>query len=1168
MLELREIKKDYALKDQEPVHALKGISLTFRANEFVAILGPSGCGKTTLLNIVGGLDHYDSGDLIIKGRSTKEFKDNDWDTYRNHSIGFVFQSYNLIPHQTILKNVELALTISGIKKEERIQRSKEALDRVGLKGLYKKRPNQLSGGQMQRVAIARALVNNPEIVLADEPTGALDSETSVQIMDLLKEVSKNHLVIMVTHNPDLANEYATRIVKMKDGLITDDSNINYVDEPIEHNTSYYLLKEKVNDALVLKEVKRPFINYKDESITTPESRKKLRDYISRQKDIASRSQYRKTKGKKQSSMSFFTAGALSVSNLLSKFRRTLLVAIAGSIGIIGVSTILGVSCGVNDYIYYMQDDMLSSYPIQINEEAIDLTSLLSGLSNQEKATLANFDTSTQVGMDSMIEYLLTKYTDFTNVKTNEITETLVNYIKQMPTSYYSAINYEYGIDPTNNIFTSFRKKNDGDSEFISMNGLTQQYIKTLMTVKGFSNYAQFVDLFTSFMKQLPAESEYLLSQYDMLGDSKFPTQKDEFVLVVDKNQTMTDLTLAQMGYYPQDQFLNIAKKAVEGNKIEKEIADLKRQGQTEEVKAQIAAKEAELKALDDKYKYDSSFNIDDILNHEFYYLPHASLYEKDPTLVSHKQISVNLTGTKTGGGNYYLSLNMEPGSETMSGSAIEINGDEAVMHTVMASRMGDRNKDATKSEIEGSWFMVNTDEITKDDLEFISELRNKSILEILPLISEHQEFFQKIFIVNFVTSNPKPVLGKDRTVTYDATATVSKIKNGFPFITTYATLSKLAGVSQLDPETPDYYYDAVIDPTNPDYSDKIMKVKVVGILKPKETTNFGTLSRGVYFSKQFSELYRDDAKKSEINLAFENHIKNKRYTESTFNAYVQFYYDDYSKDDGSETFTPDNKYGYASALNGDQSSNITSIFASFLSSGTDNLKTDKLHLRSLSGLKVKDIVDPDDTSTITGHEIAPLPNKISIYPKNFQNKNSVTSYLDRWNSSETIIVNGVPISREMRSEITYTDTISMIVTVISTLVTTISIALIAFTSLSLVVSCFMIAVITYISVMERVKEIGVIRSLGGRKRDVSRLFIAENLITGLSSGVLGIAVTYLLQIIINAIVKPFGIARICALPWYYALMMIGISILLSVLSGLIPSFSASKQDPVIALRSE
>ena len=337
MLQIKNLVKDYVQKDIEPVHALRGVSIDFRKNEFVAILGPSGCGKTTFLNIIGGLDRYTSGDLLIKGKSTKEYKDKDWDTYRNHSIGFVFQSYNLIPHQTVLQNVELALTISGISKKERKERAEQALIKVGLEKMINKKPNQMSGGQMQRVAIARALVNNPEILLADEPTGALDSVTSVQVMDLLKEVAKDRLVIMVTHNPDLAEKYASRIINFFDGELKGDSN-PYTIKPGEYN-------EEIEQE----------------------------------------------KGKKYSQMKYKTAFGLSLSNLFSKIKRTSLVAVAGSIGIVGVSSVLAVSQGIKDYITSMQDDMLSSYPIGIAEESVDYSSLMSGLQADEVVKDVVFD---------------------------------------------------------------------------------------------------------------------------------------------------------------------------------------------------------------------------------------------------------------------------------------------------------------------------------------------------------------------------------------------------------------------------------------------------------------------------------------------------------------------------------------------------------------------------------------------------------------------------------------------------------------------------------------------------------------------------------------------------------------------------------------------------------
>ena len=1064
MLELRNIKKDYLLKDQEPVHALKGISLNFRANEFVAILGHSGCGKTTLLNITGGLDHYDDGDLIIKGISTKNFKDGDWDTYRNHSVGFVFQSYNLIPHQTIIKNVELALTISGVSKEERYQRAKEALDIVGLSGLYRKKPNQLSGGQMQRVAIARALVNSPEIVLADEPTGALDSETSVQIMDILKEISKNHLVIMVTHNPEIAEAYASRIVRMKDGLITSDSN--------------------------------PF-DGKEKAVEKKEEAKEV------------------NKGKKkQSSMSFFTATGLSVSNLISKLKRTLLVAIAGSIGIIGVSTILGVSCGVNNYIDDMQDDMLSSYPIGITEESMDMTSLLTGLSNQDKKELAEFDTTTHIGMDSMITFLMSKYTDFTHVKTNDINEELVNYINDMPEDYYSAITMDYGIDPTNNIYTRFKKEKKSDeTEVVSINGLTQSYIETLNTVDGFSSYASFVDLFKNFMRELPDEEEYIMSQYDMLGDGHFATGDDEIMLVVDEKTTLTDLILAQMGYYPQDEFLRIAEKAIKTQEIEKEYKEDGDKAKRDEALADLDDDEA--------YQYDSKFTYDYIYNHDFYYYPHNAIYKKDPTFVSHKQAVASFSGMTATGYRYILSLTYVAGSDAITGTYIVLDNTNSIIVNEYCAliRMGQRNP--SKSVFDGSWMGATTTSF-------------------------------RYITLNLNTDGNPDVEG--RVANYHVDSATSTIRDMSLF--QVANVESNAKITETEPETPDFYYNAFIN-DDPDLADKDIsevpgakKMKIAGILRKKSTTNFGTLNRGVYYTNAFANKYMADAAESEIVQEYQKHITDKKFLASSFNAYVYYKYDSY--DSGDE---PTQKYKYASALNGELTSSMASLFFSFLGQSSNSVDGEKEHLRCISGLKIIEIVD-EDTGKVIDYDTDLLPQAISIYPQNFEQKDKVTAYLDEWNKNED------------HTELTYSDTISMIVAVISTLVTTISIALIAFTSLSLVVSCFMIAVITYISVMERVKEIGVIRSLGGRKKDVSRLFIAENLITGLSSGIFGILITYLLQIIINLIVAPFGVSHIAALPWYYALLMIGIAVVLSVVSGLIPSMSASKQDPVIALRTE
>ena len=581
MLKLVNIKKDYVSKGIPTVHALKGLSINFRRNEFVAILGASGCGKTTLLNIVGGLDRYTSGDLVIEGKSTKDYNDRDWDTYRNHSIGFIFQTYNLIMHQTVLKNVELALTISGVKKDERRQRAFEALKIVGLEGMENKKPNQLSGGQMQRVAIARALINNPEILLADEPTGALDSETSLQIMDLLKEVAKDRLVIMVTHNPDLAYKYATRIVKMSDGLLTDDSD--------------------------------PYVG---------ETKEELRIATEKKQDIIA------SKGnKKQSSMSFLTATGLSFSNLISKLKRTILVSVAGSIGIIGVSSVLAVSFGVNNYIDGMQDDMLSQYPVSVSEQAVDYTSLMAGLSTWQKAGLAKYLGTDLVGVDSMIAYMMDKYNDLTSAikKTNDINEDFVGYVKNMPDEYYASINYNYGIDVTNNIYTTWNRGYEGDEghdKVISLNGLTQMYISELQTVPNFGEYAMYVNLFTNFVQQLPAKQDYILEQFDFIGEkSRFPQNKNEMVVVVDDDQTLTDILFAQLGYFTEREFLDLAKKTID-------LQNLKNQLNAEEITK--AEYETKVEEIENKYKdkIPEDFSINDILDKDFYYLPHEKMWQK------------------------------------------------------------------------------------------------------------------------------------------------------------------------------------------------------------------------------------------------------------------------------------------------------------------------------------------------------------------------------------------------------------------------------------------------------------------------------------------------------------------------------------------------------------
>ena len=892
MLRLNDIKKTYVTGDLK-VEALKGINLSFRSSEFVAILGPSGCGKTTLLNIIGGLDNYTSGDLLVGGKSTKEFKERDWDVYRNHRIGFVFQSYNLIPHQTILENVELALTIAGINKEERQKRAKEALDKVGLNGLYKKKPGQLSGGQCQRVAIARSLVNEPEILLADEPTGALDTETSIQIMDLMKEVAKDKLVIMVTHNPDLANKYATRIVRLLDGNVIEDTMPFSSEDEIKE-------VEKINADNV--EVK-----------------------------------------KEKAKMSWWTAFKLSSKNLLSKLKRTILTCIAGSIGIVGISAVLAVSSGVSDYIVSMQDDMLSGNPITIEETTLDLTSLMRNLSTGDKLDiLENY-----ANVDSLLEYVSKNLIgEDASVITNDINEEYINYLKAMPSEYYNAIDYNYGINVANNIYTDFQYDNEGqiESDTPSLTTILSMYKSLLETQPEYQQFSSLIMSLISSMSQVLPNEEYIMSQYD-LKYGKFPTQENELLLVLNKDQSIADLTLAQLGYYTQEEFLSLAMDNDPDD-------DLLR------------------------------FSYEELTNKKFYYYPNDSI------------------------------------------------------------------------------FIENT---------------NLGLLQPFDYVS-------------------------------------------------YAS----------------------------DTSQAPLTLNVVGIVMPKEDLSYGCLSSGFYYTEALTNRMINDAKNSKIVQYANKQMELTGSEDFYFGVTVQgtliykigfsyHYYD----------FDLTNRVDVTQEQGLPAGNMSTSIFSSFIG----NITTSGPSLRELGGYD--------------------LPNSIKIYPLSFEEKDLVTSYLDAWNRDGDLSYTNndgqlITLTKEERpNEITYSDPMELIITIINDMINIVTIALICFTALSLVVSCVMIAIITYVSVMERVKEIGVIRALGGRKKDVSNLFNAETIIIGATSGLFGIGVTYILSLIVNLVVDSlFNVFPIANLLWWQALIMLLVSILLTATSGFIPARSAAKKDPAVALRTE
>lgn len=915
MLALKNIVKDYYVAGN-PVHALKGISINFRQSEFVSILGPSGCGKTTLLNIVGGLDHYTSGDLIINGKSTKLYKDRDWDVYRNHRIGFIFQSYNLIPHQTVLGNVELALTISGVSKEERIKRAKQALDRVGLKDQYYKRPNQLSGGQCQRVAIARALVNDPEILLADEPTGALDTVTSVQIMDLIKEISAERLVIMVTHNPELAEKYSNRIVRLLDGEIIEDSNpLSDQDEILE------VAKISENARLIEeKEIK--------ENNLTEKQVKKLAK-----------------KKKEKAKMSIFTAFMLSARNLISKKGRTVMVGIAGSIGIIGIALVLAFSAGIKGYVASMQDDMLSGNPITITEQTYDIDALTGMMnSNQKKEVIKK---PNKVSVDSMIEYFIKmgKNVDELLIK-NDINENYVNYVKQMPSDYYSAMKLGYGIDIHNNVYTKVQESGKDEPTEISITALTTLYTEVLKK-SAFEDYAQYVGMFVPDMKQAPNNPEYISSQYKVYGE--IADEKHEVMLVINKDEQMSDLLLARLGYYTQDEFLNLVYRADESDKHNP--------------------------SLDKDY-----FDYSELIGKNFYWYPNDKVF----------------AGT----------------------------GNQMLPYTY-------------KNIAQQSW---------KDD-------------------------------------------------------------------------------------------------------ENALELKVVGILKPNESIMFGSLNSGIYYTEALTEhVLQTAANESEGIVNYYKNLDVSGYTNPQQIAGIGAitYTLSYNFDNDDDGVLDENTSMQYLSLGGNSS--LMAIIG-----GGQN---------TISAEDVKQSV----IRTLGGNSVA---NSISIYPNSFDSKDLVTEYLDKWNDDGDVIVGETTIAQGDRMDVKYTDTLSLVIDLINTMIDIVSYALIAFTSVSLVVSTVMIGIITYVSVVERIKEIGVIRSLGGRKKDVSHLFNAETFIIGLLAGLIGIGATYLISAIVNAILYPLiGVPQIAALPILEAVLLVLLSVVLTSISGLIPAKSAANKDPVIALRTE
>ncbi len=1054
MIEIKNISKIYKTEGFEQ-KALDKVSVNFRKHEFASILGPSGSGKTTFLNIIGGLDEYTSGDLIVNEVSTKKFKDRDWDSYRNHRVGFIFQSYNLITHQTILKNVELALTLSGISKNERKKRAIEALKEVGLESHINKKPNQLSGGQMQRVAIARALINNPEIILADEPTGALDSETSVQIMDLLKKISKDKLVIMVTHNPDLAKEYSSRIINIKDGKIISDSN--------------------------------PY----DGKIDT---REKKETEIDKSK---------KTK------MSFLTALSLSFNNLMTKKARTILVSIAGSIGIIGIALILAVSTGFQNYVDSIQEDTLTSYPLVIQQESADLTSLL--LSMRSGSTLTN--NSNEVKEEQYITSMLS------SVSTNDL-KSFKHYLEdnyEKVEKDLSNVQYSYSIDPT--IYTI-----DKTNKIVRLNP-SDVFSSVMGNSTLMSSYSSMTSVFTSMVDN---RSE-IEKDYNVLA-GKWPENYDEMIIVLSEPNTISDLLVYSLGLRDTSELTKMITSIMSG-----ETVDIKNDPMTLTYE-DLMNIDLRLIMPSDTYKYNTKYNVYEDMSKDENYM--SDLYNN-----ALKLKIVGIVSPKEG----VSSMALSPGVAYTN---------ELIDHIIDYSL----TKDVVKKQIEDE----ETDVFSGNKF---GSNKNNFDFEFTDLVKIDEKKLQNAFNINI-----DPQLIEKETQEY-----MTEINNSISIDTTPA---RTLFTNNLNTFT-----NNIFDTINGEFSltdiDKIVNTYLsnnTSLLSNMEKeyiiptsalqTTYSGLLKGLLAS--YITKYNTNMKLQDPNFVIDAENPKAEVIEETKNEVINDYLSSTpiigTIDTMAKTMTEAKVKKEVLTKVGELTGNITKSFSSsfnidqdkIASAFTLNFTEDEL-TRVVSAMMNKTETTQKTNLIALGYQDKEEPTYISFYFNSFDGKENFLSFIKDYNK----IV-------DEDQEIKYSDTTGILMSSVKTIVNAVSYVLIAFVSISLVVSSIMIGVITYISVYERTKEIGILRAIGASKGNISSIFNAETFIIGLLSGLFGIGLSYTLIPIINKVLHHFtgNIPLSASLKITSAIILIILSIILTLIGGLIPAKAASKKDPVEALRSE